>query len=122
MVGVWVGNATSTTVDYYVLVGDRTGCLWERDGDDYGQRFSEIQFSNWHLEEGALDADSRMTLSFTNRKDGSPQAIERYDPKTDKLMFAGLTPMTWQKFLMDCAAKGTQSTQTNVARGGVLGK
>jgi hypothetical protein len=118
LVGVWRGTISESDQEYayIVLNEDRTGCGWDRHGDDFGTRYFAWSFDDWRLEEAPLDADGRMTIKL--RADGSEQSIERYDPETDNVYIGGLTRTTWQSVLIPCDAPTTNATATDVARRG----
>jgi hypothetical protein len=121
LVGVWRGTISQDDQEfaYFVLQPDRTGCGWDRHGTNFGQRFFEYSFTDWHLEETPLDEDGRMTLRFVGN-DGEEQAIERYEPATDRIFVGGHQPTSWLDLLIPCDSAGTNATQTDVERQGSM--
>jgi len=117
LVGVWKDSYDDDAF-YFVLNADRTGCEWTREGDDYGWRFDELQFTDWQLDE-SLDEDGLMTLTFSVPASGEVRT-DKYAPLDDKVLPIGewILAMTWQDYLMDCSDSGTDAHTTDVPRGG----
>lgn len=117
LVGVWRGTPAGDDVDYFVLQEDRTGCTWQRQGDDYAQRYFELQFHDWVL--GDAEPDGRRPISFVTAE-GNAQDVERYDPETDRIHLAGVeeAPMSWVSITIPCSGAGSNATATDVERRG----
>ena len=118
LVGVWVGSGGGDSVQYMVLQEDRTACEWVREGEDYGQRYDEVQFSTWSLDE-RLDEDGWMTLNLTG-VDGEIFGGDAYDPEADLLYPSGLAtiPLGWSTSSIPCDGYGTNSDGRDVERQG----
>jgi hypothetical protein len=117
LLGVWRGLISEDgEYQYFVLEEGRNGCAWVRDGDNFGQRFFEVQFTEWRLEPEELDADGRMTIHLT--VDGVEQTIDRYDAENDHIYVAELQQTTWQSVIVPCSGAGSNSTAVDVPRQG----
>ena len=116
LVGVWVGSWGGDSVRYMVLNADRTACEWVREGDDYGQRYDEVQFRTWSLEE-ELDEDGWMTLNLTG-VDGEIFQGDAYDPEADLIYPAGQSTLSmgWSTSSIPCDGFGTNSDGQEVER------
>lgn len=119
LLGTWRGtiNANDQEYGYFVLEDDRTGCLWDRHGENFGQRYFEVQFDDWHLEESPLDEDGRMTIRL-RVSSGEIHTLDRYDPENDVLYRDGGLSSRWLDLIVPCSGAGSNATETDVDRQG----
>jgi len=121
MVGTWRGSLPDDRWAYYVFDADRTGCTWEREGDDFGRRFAEVKFTDWQLVADEIDGDLRMPLEW--RFPNGDVFDDTYDLANDRILQSGLTelPVYWIDVRIDCDDTGTNATESDVERLGSLG-
>jgi hypothetical protein len=120
MIGVWSGFIVDETTAYTVFTEDRRGCTWDREGDDFGRRFDELQFEGWWLDEEDVDEDGRMIVHYDGLDGGDHFDLDRYDEASDTLFAAGISDFAlgWRDILIRCEDSGTESVADDQVRQG----
>ena len=120
MVDTWSGFIVDTTTRYQVFTEDRRGCVWDREGDDYGVRYAELQFESWWLDEDGVDEDGHMVLHFDGVDGGDHFSDDVYAEPADRLLSGGFPEfaMAWQDVLIRCEDAGTNSVAGDQVRQG----
>lgn len=117
MVGTWRGSLPDDRWSYYVFTADRQGCFFDREGDDFGRRYSEVHFVTWAVEVDAVDDELLAPISF-DAIGGDHHDHDRYDMGRDRLLPSGFSELalSWLDVRIDCDDEGIDAVESDVER------